>query len=915
MNRRLVLAGAAALALGSCMPAIRQLTAFSSRFPDNNRGQIQAVFSRLPTLAAPERPTNSLGVPLVAAVTQSGPSRNVVLYDLAAGTALWTANVNASATPAILGDLVVVGSGNEVLGLDLRTGARRWSVTLRTETYMGAARDGDTVVIVGSIGNTGGGARAGRVIAVDARGGGERWTHQIVGILGSPTASAGYAFIPWDRQSVAVLDIASGVERARLHASDDVISWVFAGPQGVFYGSRGAYRWTPRSASGTRAGSAYLANPIENVPGDPPLYRDGFAPTAGTRTARDKIRFAFRPRIAEGDRMAVEHDTIYLGYYRFLIAVNAANGEVRWARALGPDETAPVAGESVSAAEAARRAQASFSQYDIVSLSVTPTAVVVIGGNGIVRAIDPATGAILGTQDLHAEIGSIATDLVGFRAPATGAAGPPDGSPRDQLVSLIRDQDNRLVPIRAYLVRLLGARPEQEVTRDLLDLYRQRSIPNALRQEIATALRARRNGAQFLVQALSGEQSHYNYLENRQAPPLDVIAPTLAAMGARESVPVLLQHMFDHETPMAQLPAVIDAIADLGDASAIPQLQAFVLRYKSDSSFAGDRNVPLQTAVGGIFQLGDATARQWLTNLSNDASAHAPLRGAITRLFEEERSGSERRTGEQQVAAAREQLEGRLNELRAAANGFPRVLTNEAFEDEWNNHLDDLRQCAQSVLVRLPNLNQIRITVTIRSEPADDLFATTPPTPRLPAHPTVAQQLQAIEQQSQWIEAQMHRLETQRSIVRTLAYAPQDAEMVRCMNGVLQPVRFPGFGRGISTRTFQQAMSTVRAQSAANNTPGFGSPQGSSVLLPWFLVSSPSYDRATNSLVNVAATASAPPTASSRPGSSAPPGNVVASGSPTGTVRPTASSAPPASTAPSGPPQNTGQPAHPWWEE
>lgn len=898
MKARWIPLATAAFALEACMPSIRQLTAFSSRFPDNNRSQFLTVVTHLPSSTS-DTP-RAAGAPVLATVRQDGTARNVVLYDANSGRAVWTAPIAATSAPTVLGDLVVVAVGNDVVGLDLSNGQRRWSATMRSEPYIGAARDGDTVVLVGSLGNTGGGARAGRVIAVDARSGGERWTHQIIGILGAPAATSGYAFIPWDRQSIAVLDIVSGAERARLHATDDVISWVFSSQQGVFYGSRGAYRFTTASASGTRADAGLVRNPLENVPGDPPLYRDAFAPTTGARTARDKIRFAFRPRLAEGDHMAFEHDTIYLGYYRFVVAVNATNGEVRWARAIGPEETF-TATEGVTAAEAARRAQASYSQYDIVDLSVTHDALVVVGGNGVIRALDPNTGAILGVQELHGEIGAVSGDLTGFHVPATGAAPAPEGTPRDQLVSLIRDQDNRLVPIRGYLVRLLAARPEQEVTRDLLELYRQRSIPNQLRQEIATALRARRNGAQFLVQALTGEQSHYNFLENRQAPPLDVIAPTLAAMNAREAVPVLIQHMLDHETPMASLPAVINAIAELGDASAIPQLQAFVQRYKSDSAFAGDRDVPLQTAVAGIFRLGDAQARQWLTSLSQDQSAHAPLRTSITRLFEDERSGSERRTEEQQIAAAREELEGRVNALRAAVNAFPRTLTNEAFDEEWNTHLDDLRQCAQSVLVRLPNLNQIRITVTIRSEPAEEIFQTTPPAARLPAHPTFEQRMQGIAAQQQWVATQLHRVEEQRSLVRTLAYSPQDADMQRCMNGVLQPVRFPGFGRGISTRTFQQSMSTVRTQGSGASTAGFGSPEGSSVLVPWFLVSSPSYDRATNSLV-AAPAASAAPTGPTQTGNGT---------RPTGTG--TTSSAPPSTNpASSAPPAGA---EHPWWEE
>lgn len=912
MKARWVLMGAVVAACVGCMPTIRRLTAFSSRFPDNNREHIRAVYSRLPAESDLSVASNAVGRPVVAGVRQDA-SRAVVLIDLASGRSLWSADVHATSAPEILGDVVVVGSGHQVIGLDIRNGQRRWSVDTRSLGYLGAARHGDTIVLSLSLGNSGGGVRVGRVVAIDARSGGERWAHEVVGILGHPAASAGYAFIPWDRQSIAVLDLTTGVERARLRSIDDVISWVFAGPQGVFYGSRGAYRWTPRSASGTRSESAYLPNPLEGIPGDPPLYRDGFAPTTGTRTARDKIRFAFLPRIADRDAMAVQHDTIYLAYYRFLIAIDVRSGEVRWARAFGPEESLQQ-GAGASAAEAMRRAQASFSEHDIESVTVTPTAVVTISSNGVVRALDPATGAIVGTQTLGVSLGAIAADLTGYRPPTQGAAPAPEGSPREQIVALIRDPDNRLVPIRSYLVRLLARRPEAEVTRDLLELYRQRSIPGTLRQEVAAALRSRRNGAQFLIQAIDGEEDHYNFLENRQAPPLDVIAPTLAAMGAREAVPVLLQHLFDHETPLAALPAVISAIAELGDATVIPQLQAFVQRYRADSAFAGDNSAPLQTAAAAIFRLGDASAREWLAALSRDTVVHAPLRAAITRLFEEERSGGERQNQERQLAQAREELQGRINALRAAIEAYPLRLSNEGFEDEWNNHIDELRECAQGVLTRRPDLNEIRITVTVRSEPPMDMFETTPPRPRLPERPTFEQQMEAIERQMQWVEQQINRLQSHRSFVRSVAYAPQDPEMQRCMDEKIRPLQFPGFGRSNSQQTFLQRISTVRTQARATGTPGFGTPEGTSLLVPWFLVSSPSLDRTTGQLVSLSSGPSAA-------GSTSNAGGGTSSSTPSGSApvaAPTAPAAPPTPpTVPSPPasPPQSGQGTRPWWEE
>jgi outer membrane protein assembly factor BamB len=818
------------------MPAVRRLTAFSSRFADNQQSAISQIYSALPARAGDGEP-NALNLPLVVAVQQTTP-RSVAAFDVNSGRKVWEQQLDAQSAPEILGDTVVVSIGPRAVALDLRTGQRKWDYDLRALAFQGAARDGNSIVLVASIGATGG-ARVGRVAAVNADSGGERWNHQVVGILGRPAAAAGRAFVPWDRQSLAVLDLNTGVEQARVRATDDVLGWVFAGSQGVYYGSRGAYRWTPRSASGTRAGSAYMAVPVEDVPGDPPLYRDAFAGSTGGRTARDKIRFAFLPR-SEGDGLAVAHGTVFLVYYRFVVAFDAQTGAVKWARSVGPDEAN--ANASDAAAEAQRRAQAQMSQFDIENITVTNTSVVVVSGNGRLRALDPATGAIQGQIDLNANIGAISTDLVGFRPPATGSAPAPEGSTRDQLVALIRDADNRLVPIRAFLVKILAKDQAPEVTGDLLDLYRARAIPAALRQEVATALRARETGQRYLIEAIDGDEDHYNFLENRQAPPLDVIAPTLASMGAREAVPLLLQHLLDHETPTQWLPVIVDAVVTLEDPNAVPQLQAFVQRYRSDSAFSGDRGAPLVSAVTGIFKLGDATARQWLTAMQADAAAHQSIRDGITRLFTDEARGAQGQSDEQRLSQAREQLQGRVNALRAAVNAFPVQLTQEQFDDEWNNHLDDLRACAQGVLTRRPDLNEIRITVTVRSEPASSLFETTPPPVRLPNDANIDLRLQAIQNQQDWVERQMNALEAAESSVRTVVFSPQDPEMSRCMSAIILPIKLPGFGRTISTRQIVQRISTVRATARQTITPGFGTPPGTNVLVPWFLVSSPSMD-------------------------------------------------------------------------
>ena len=869
MKRRMLTA--ALLLLGACMPPIHTSTAFSSRFGDNDRAKLTAVIARVPA-EPPARPANSLGHPMLAAITQ-GDRRAVTVYDLSTRQALWSTPIEAiSSAPEIVGDVVVVETGISTSVLDLATGRVRGSHEHRGLEFTGVARDGDTLVMCFAAGLQGSsGRRAGRVVALNASNAAELWSHELGGIVGRPAASGGLAFIPWDRQSVAVLDLATGIEQARLRSTDDVLSWVFTGPGGVYYGGRGIYRLTPDSATGTRAGSAFLANPLDGVPGDPQVYRDAFLATTGTRTARDKIRFGFRPQAGEAGRVTLQDNTIFLAYYHDLIAVDAGTGAVRWAQRIDDD---------------------------VEALQVTSRGVFVASGNGKVRAFDPATGAMSLVAELNASLGAIELDVEGLERGADATA--PEGDVREQLVAMIRDADNRLVPFRSYIVGVAARRDEPEVTRDLLDLYTQRSIPGQLRQSVATALQARRAGAQYLVTAL-GE--HYDYLEGRQAPPLQVIAPALVQMGARDAVPGLLSHLLDHETPIAALPDVVNAVATLGEASVVPTLRNWLTLYKSDSAFRGESAAPLAAAAEAIFTHGDAEARTWLRALQADASVNAAVKTRIEELFAREASDTARRQQQQTEDQAAAALQAELNHLHEAQAAVPTSLTDAAFDEVWNAHLDEVRECAQGAVSRNPALNQIRVVVTLRAELPRGLLA-----PEVPARTAAADGVTHAtthEDSMTWVRTQMEGLAAQRAHVRLTTYSPNDAQLATCMNAALRPLEFPVFRE--TRQEFRRVIDTraSRANGGAESFSGLGV-SDAGVELPWWLVSAPP----------LAVENPQPPAATVRPGTTTTrPGNTTqpTTHPPTGPTPAQPGNGPqtPAQT----PAQGTTQGTRPWWEE
>ncbi len=84
-------------------------------------------------------------------VVATGDEGLVWGIDADEGLGLWTANLEAAVftNPLIVGDLAVIGDGTgTVSAFDLRTGERRWRVTLRGAVRGGAASDGEAIYVV-----------------------------------------------------------------------------------------------------------------------------------------------------------------------------------------------------------------------------------------------------------------------------------------------------------------------------------------------------------------------------------------------------------------------------------------------------------------------------------------------------------------------------------------------------------------------------------------------------------------------------------------------------------------------------------------------------------------------------------------------------------------------------------------------
>ncbi len=699
MSPRIVAAcGSIALALGGCGAGMNQ-DAFNYRFADNLSEPTAAVVARIPAPAPPSSEESPLGHPIAVLSTDGTPgSRAVACYDLSSGEQLWSTPAEPLTRPEVHGDVVVFSARAEddpeqIVALDLRNGTPLWHRSTHGQAFVGADREGSMLVYVVSVGAAGGATRKSTIAGVDARSGSEAWSHDLEGVLGAPAVTGGMAFVPWERQNIAILGLSNGVEQARLRSTDDVIWWVDATPAGVFYGQRGIYRLTPQSYLGTKAGATYHAPFLPEAPREPLVHEDGFMPKPGTRSARGRIRIYAEPDATstEGE-IPLVGETIYFAYYRYIFGYDT-DEHLRWVRIL--DQT-------------------------VADAQVTPRGLLTIGEQGGVHLLARETGNDLYSGGIEAEIASVSLIAPGF----DGGAGGEPGEVRDLRTSLNEvalDPDNRLVPARAYAIDMLSRMEEPEITRDLLDLYAQRSMPGALRTAIGESLEHRSAGSEFLIQALD---QHYDYINDTKAPPLALIVPSLRQMGASQAVPGLIQQMMDHETPPEVLPIVVEAVVALGDESTVPPLREFLRLYHADSTFA-EHPEALYAAARGVFERGGPEGRELLTSLAAEGRTLEPLAANVRGLFEAEQRGAERAARAEAEAAAAAAAEAAREEVAAR----PLRLSQEAINQTFAEHADDLRECIVAEIGRNPRLAQVRFVFILDAEGNAQNFTFAPNNP------------------------------------------------------------------------------------------------------------------------------------------------------------------------------------------
>jgi len=594
---------AAALALGGALGGLACATS-----PYQRAGNADDVAGAVARAHEPAPTGRSVAYLVLAGA--AGP--RLAAYDLTAARLLWTrpaevtTRVVAGAKVIVHGDKGTTPNG-ELVARDAATGAPLWRHPFPSSEHLyGYAIDGDAVYVVTRVEKTPS-KQAGALGAYDLGTGAPRWQAALPSArVAGPAARGGLVAVPLESQYVLLFDGATGAEVAQILSTEEAATFVRALPEGLFYGSRGIFLVGRDTARGSRHAPGYLSAQL------PPFVRptydyDHYHPEQSEYSALDRNRVLWRVSAAAGkpqfrDGLAFVHD------YRFFFAFDASSAALRWAY-VSPD--------------------------DAVGSDDTGRAILFATSSGELGALDPITGARTYQATLPGEVvRGVTFDAEGFAPPpGAGASTPPDllGA----LTAIIADPDQRFPAMKLFAIEELGRQPGREVTAKLIAiLQNDKAAPLAV-QKAGEMLVARRDaGALDLLTAAL--RAHADYGEKRGAPPVEVLARAVGALGplARSVAPELDVHLRLPETTPSAAAEIAKALVAIDATESVPALRDFLTMYRADPVYERDPTA-LVAAAEALLKLGGTADRQLLLFLAEEAHTAAGLRAHLSRALGE----------------------------------------------------------------------------------------------------------------------------------------------------------------------------------------------------------------------------------------------------------------------------------------
>jgi outer membrane protein assembly factor BamB len=504
--------------------------AFAPGWQHDGGRSIRDVYQRVGTTPLPE------GKGVAVGITDSG----LVGIGLD-GTGRWEKRTALDARPTIAGTVVVATGGGQLFALDATTGRELWRVSSGGKRLRGAGDDGTRTAV--SLGNAGGGGS--RLLVVD-RGGRIVLDKEPEPEIGVPGVVGDVVFVPWGNQYVSALDVTTGREigRALLRT---VTSRVRAIGGRLYFGQTALVAFDERIGEAAEGRGHHVRLPPLSLPGNPVWHRPGAFVTPQRANAHDKVNLFARPADPPGVP-GIDSDRFIATYFRVVLGLNAQEGAVRWVHTLPRD------------ALGAGAARGGFA---------------VCEADGTVHFLGARSGGNAGSVSLGAPLTACVVEPGSFSIGAEKDPGPL----REQIARALEHHANDMMSIQRVLLKELGADPDPEATRLLLDLASDARTPPELAADSRTLLSNRRSGAEHLLAAL---ERRYDFLDDvLRPPPVGPIADALAAMNEHRAAPLLAGYLNEPTASTDDVRRAARALETLASHEELPDIRTFFTLYRA----------------------------------------------------------------------------------------------------------------------------------------------------------------------------------------------------------------------------------------------------------------------------------------------------------------------------------------------
>jgi outer membrane protein assembly factor BamB len=641
--------------------------AFAVRYPDNVETSLREMVRLGEAGASRTTPT------IAAGVNKSG---QLFAYDLASKRVLWQVSARSQFAPLLAGQSVVIQEGGRIVGMDLKTGSPRFQFDAGPQMLLvGADGDGDSCVITLTSGQ--GTFAKSRIVYVN--GSTREWNHTLNSSVGVPALTGDVVLVPWNNQYLSGLYVKGGEEFARLRVREGVISHAFVSRGHVFVGSQhGIALLSTSILAGNLATGPHYDPPAEELPGRPQFLRDVYAvaPLPAPDSANSRVRLSWQSELSRGGQVALAGGNLYLLFYRFVFALDPRSLELRWVHT---------------------------NDVDLVGARAESDGIVVADAHGALSYLAAGSGDPLWREQNGPGAVSFEFPPEQSAVGAADAASTPRVDLRKQLSTAASDPDSRLVPARLLAVQLLARLADPSATADLLLLCEDERTTIAVRKASCNALRERSVGNEHVLRAL---ERHGSFLAATAAPPVGALAKAASVQKETRAAPLLIAHIRDPNTPTQGLPEAVQALGDLGDASAVLPLTQFLLLYHADPI---DEHLAraLSLVPAALVKLQGVAARDLLSRIVDDPLGAPTIRAAAQQAVAKIDEGPHGAEG-QAVASA--QPEAASAQPAEPESKVPQHITLDLIKQTLLPVHDTLQKCIRDAK---PDVFQARVVLVV----------------------------------------------------------------------------------------------------------------------------------------------------------------------------------------------------------